>query len=148
MSETIVDDEADLESNREEFVVSLNDQNFLRTKNVKSRLDLETEALQNKLTENENSRMFANNNCTSFAQKWIRNSVRDVLCISTSKLLGKLKVCFFKIWLPITVDSPEINPVNLTRFPYFFSFSKHIFKHINAPLSDLSWKSKKYSPED
>ena len=25
---------------------------------------------------------------------------------------------------------------------------EHIFEHINAPLSDLSWKSDKYSPED
>ena len=66
MSETIVDE--DLESNQDDFVVSIN-QNFLRSKNVKSRLDLETEALENKLTENQNSRIFANNNCTSFTQK-------------------------------------------------------------------------------
>ena len=66
MSETNVDE--DLESNQDDFVVSIN-QNFLRSKNVKSRLDLETEALENKLTEDQNSRIFANNNCTSFTQK-------------------------------------------------------------------------------
>ena len=66
MSETIVDE--DLESNQDNFVVPIN-QNFLRSKNVKSRLDLENEAQENKLTENQNSRIFANNNCTSFTQK-------------------------------------------------------------------------------
>ena len=29
-----------------------------------------------------------------------------------------------------------------------FSFFEHILEHIHAPLSDLSWKSEKYSPED
>ena len=33
-------------------------------------------------------------------------------------------------------------------FFMFKSFFEHIFKHINTPLSDLSWKFDKFSPED
>ena len=32
-------------------------------------------------------------------------------------------------------------------FSYFKSFFEHILEHINTPLSNLSWKSEKYSPQ-
>ena len=36
----------------------------------------------------------------------------------------------------------------LSTFFLFVVHFEHILEHINAPLWVLSWKSKKYSPED